>query len=612
MRKITDERLSRQAHQNDPVKALSSAQRAALAVAQDYPVFPCDPASKRPIEQGHGFKDATQDATIVTRWWQKYPQALIGVPTGSATGLLVVDCDPKSGDWYARHRKALGSCRMHPTRRGKHLLYQYPKGSGIRISKSSDTVDVRGDGGYVIWWAAHGYEPLGQLGKAPAWIIELCQKLARPRTTKLNGHAVTEESDSRDTRKFIDGGRGDALSARAYHYRKMGMSTREIGQALLQYDLEHCEPPYQHTDGKSKVLYIARKKGHILTDAQQSINTEVELIRADAQEEKPVDWLWKGFLARNKFHLLSGSGGVMKSTLTLSMAATITRGGRWPDGTKCPRGSVIIWSGEDDLGDTVKPRLRYAGADQTRCWFINGVRQEGEKRDFDPARDSQALQRACDRIGDVSLIVIDPVVVIVQKDNNSASDVRRSMQPLVALGTKYNAVILGLQHFTKGSKGKDPAERVLGSGAWVHQSRIVLAAAAIDEGEGQVATRMVFTCTKTFAKGAGGGFEYGYEEEPGTEVARIVWGKRLEGTGQHILAEAEGNGDGESKLGTAKVFLRSLLEKGSVNVFEISKRAEEAKIAGITLKRAKRALGVETLQAGKSSFRWSLPENSDN
>jgi putative DNA primase/helicase len=612
MRKISDGRVHRQAQEDEPVKALSSAQRTALAVAQDYPVFPCDPVSKRPaIAGGSGFKDATQDTAQVLRWWQEYPQALIGVPTGSASGLLAIDCDPKCGDWYARHRKELGSYRLHGTRRGKHLLYQYPADSGIRISKSSDTVDVRGEGGYIIWWPAHGGVSVGELGKAPRWVVQLCTKLARTSATRLNGHAVVDESDSKDARKFKDGGRGDALSARAYHYRKMGMSTREIGQALLQYDLEHCEPPYQHTDGKAMVLYIARKKGHILTDAQHAVNVEVELIRADEEEESRVDWLWKGFLARNKFHLLSGSGGVMKSMLTLSLTATITRGGSWPDGARCPRGNVIIWTGEDDLGDTVKPRLRYAGADQTRCWFVKGVREGEQKREFDPARDALSLERACKEIGDVSMIIIDPIVVVVQKDNNSASDVRRSLSPLIALAARYNAVLLGIQHFTKGSKGKDPAERVLGSGAWVHAARIVLAAAAIDEGEGQHANNMVFTCVKTFAKSEGG-FEYGFEEEPKTEIARIVWGKPLQGTGHHIISEAEGNGDGQSKLGTAKRFLTALLENGSMNVWEVNKRAEAAHISGITLKRAKRALGVETLQAGKSAFRWALPEDSDN
>jgi len=528
---------------------------------------------------------------------------------------LVIDCDPKSGNWYQEHKARLGAYRLHQTRRGKHLLYQYPADSGIRISKSSDTVDVRGEGGYIVWWPAHGGVALGEFGNAPSWVVELCVKLARGGARKLNGHVPPEEPDSRDTRKFRDGGRNDALSSRAHYYRKNGMSTKEIGAALLKYDLEHCEPPYQQTDGKAKVLYIARKKGHLTTDEQdakrKAETTEVVLTRADEQEELAVDWLWKGFLARNKFHLLSGSGGVMKSTLTLSLAATITRGGKWPDGTRCPKGNVIIWTGEDDLGDTVKPRLRFAGADQTRCWFVKGVREDNEKREFDPARDALALERACEEIGDVSMIVIDPIVVVVQKDNNSASDVRRSLSPLADLAAKYNAVLLGIQHFTKGSKGKDPAERVLGSGAWVHRARIVLAAAAIDEGEGQHANNMVFTCVKTFAKSEGG-FEYGFEEEPKTEIARIVWGKQLRGTGHHIITEAEGNGDGTSKLGEAKRFLKELLTKGSMSVFEVEKRYHEAGITDRTIRRAREKLGVKTIQAGKAKFRWHLPDDNAN
>lgn len=612
MRKITDERLSRQAQQNDPVNARvvhSSAIRAALAVAKDYPVFPCDGVSKRPLVE-HGFKAATRDATIIARWWRQYPEALIGVPMGTPSGLVAIDVDPEGRDWYREVQGRLGAHRLHGTRRGKHLLYRV-NGTKVRNSTSviSDGIDVRGEGGYIIWWPAHGGVSVGEPGELPDWLERAAG------TGKQSGsiHKVSEageETLSRDIRKFKDGERGTALSNRAYHYRKMGLSTREIGEALLQYDLEHCEPPYQQTNGKSAVRYIARKKGGILSDGEKATNSEVELLRADEQKEVAVDWLWKGFLARNKFHLLSGSGGVMKSTLALSLTATITRGGQWPDDSRCPTGNVLIWTGEDDLSDTVRPRLRFAGADLTRCWFVKGIKEGKERREFDPAQDASALERACVEIGDVSMIVIDPIVVVVQKDNNSASDVRRSLTPLADLAAKYNAVLLGIQHFTKGSKGKDPAERVLGSGAWVHRARIVLAAAAIDEGEGQHANNMVFTCVKTFAKSEGG-FEYGFEEEPKTEVARIVWGRQLQGTGHHIISEAEGGADGESKLGVAKKFLRELLSKGSMDGWEIAAKTEKAGIKPQTYIRARDNLGLDKFRSGKNSWRWKLPDVED-
>lgn len=614
MRKISDDRLGRQSYSNTKVnQEWTSAQRTALEVAARYPIFPCDPISKRPLTE-HGFKEATQDPAQVAKWWRSYSDALIGVPTGSPSGLVAIDCDPGSGQWYQQHKERLGDYRLHQTRRGKHLLYRM-NGSAIRNSASevAPGIDVRGEGGYVIWWPAHGGVAIGEPGELPDWLVK---RLRSSTTVKVNGHPPgAEADDGKDERKFYEGERNDALSRRAHYYRKMGMSTYEIGAALLKYDLAHCIPPYQQTEGRDRVLYIAKRKGHLLTDEQEAKyraeHTHLVSRTLEDIEEERVDWLWKGFLARNKVHIIAGAGATMKSTLTLSLAATVTRGGLWPDGSRATQGSVILWTGEDDLGDTVKPRFRFAGGDQERCHVLTGVTDESGARAFDPAQDIELLDKECARIGDVALIIVDPIVVIVQKDNNSVSDVRRALFPLQKLAEKHHVVILGIQHFNKGSKGKDPVERITGSGAWSQAPRIVLATAPIVDGDGKDPSRYVFTCVKTFAKKQDGGYEYGFEEEKKTEVARIVWGKRLEGTGLHIITEAEGGADGESKLGNAKRFLKGLLDKGSMNVWDISKHAEEAKISGITLRRAKTELGVLTLRAGKNSFRWKLPEDDD-
>jgi hypothetical protein len=266
MRKISDERVGRQSHDRFDVNGeeLTAAQRNALRVAQDYPVFPCDGVSKRPLTK-HGFKEASREPSRVARWWRRYPEALIGVPTGSASGLVVIDVDPEGVDWYREHRERLGVHRTHQTRRGKHLLYRM---NGQAIGNSAGVVapgvDVRGEGGYIIWWAAHGAHPVGSPGELPGWLERKCASPTKPGAHRLNRD--TEPSDSRDERRFRDGERNAALARRAYYYHRMGMSTQELGAALLKYDLEHCVPPYQETDGKHKVLYIARKKAHLKTD----------------------------------------------------------------------------------------------------------------------------------------------------------------------------------------------------------------------------------------------------------------------------------------------------------------------------------------------------------
>ena len=84
-----------------------------LKAALDYaarglPVFPCDPRGKRPLT-ANGFKAATRDEAQIRAWWQRQPDAMIGLPTGHASGVFVLDIDAKPGgpDGYASLRSCL-------------------------------------------------------------------------------------------------------------------------------------------------------------------------------------------------------------------------------------------------------------------------------------------------------------------------------------------------------------------------------------------------------------------------------------------------------------------------------------------------------------------------
>src|SRR5688572_29514493 len=77
-----------------------------------------------------------------------------------------------------------------------------------------------------------------------------------------------------------------------------------------------------------------------------------------------LDWVWPGRIALGKFTLLAGEPGLGKSLLALDVAARVSRGSAWPEGETCAeQGSVLLLSGEDDVVDTVVPRLMALGAD---------------------------------------------------------------------------------------------------------------------------------------------------------------------------------------------------------------------------------------------------------
>ena len=74
----------------------------ALALAaREWPVFPCEPSpkphprAKAPLT-ANGLKDATTDPEAIREWWRRWPNALIGLPTGDRLGAFVVDLDPRT------------------------------------------------------------------------------------------------------------------------------------------------------------------------------------------------------------------------------------------------------------------------------------------------------------------------------------------------------------------------------------------------------------------------------------------------------------------------------------------------------------------------------------
>ncbi len=168
---------------------------AIVRLATKYPVFPCrrhplerpgqQPLkAKSPLTQ-HGLFDATQDAEQIRAWWQRWPDALVGVPTGATTGLVVVDYDPlkidaTASEWVQDNVASLMSTRSHGTLSGgKHYLFRRPRDyvyrNGVCLTLRGarrNGIDLRADGGYIIWWPLHGGSASGEIAPLPAGLVD--------------------------------------------------------------------------------------------------------------------------------------------------------------------------------------------------------------------------------------------------------------------------------------------------------------------------------------------------------------------------------------------------------------------------------------------------------
>jgi len=109
---------------------MTAAEAAACSLAQNiartcgFAVFPCR-ENKRPASS-HGFKQAAKDPDEIAELWRHWPGSLIGVATGPASGIVVLDCDRKHAEaiaWWKRNHHRLLPTRVYQTRSGGLHLY---------------------------------------------------------------------------------------------------------------------------------------------------------------------------------------------------------------------------------------------------------------------------------------------------------------------------------------------------------------------------------------------------------------------------------------------------------------------------------------------------------
>ncbi|MGA8149257.1 MAG: AAA family ATPase [Gallionellaceae bacterium] len=341
----------------------------------------------------------------------------------------------------------------------------------------------------------------------------------------------------------------------------------------------------------------------------------VEIIRGSDVIPEAVLWFWIGYLAAGKVHILGGAPGTGKTTISMLLAAILTRGGYWPDGTRSPIGNVVIWSGEDDPADTLVPRLLLSGADLSRVFFISDVRDGDERRSFDPARDMEPLRRKLAEIGDVRLLIVDPIVSAIAGDSHKNAEVRRGLQPLADLAASMRCALLGITHFSKGTGGRDPVERLTGSLAFGALARVVLVAAKHQEEGEDGRTVRLFLRAKSNTGPDDGGFEYDLiqselKTHPGIFASSVQWGEAVKGSARELLATADATSD-DGEGGTqadAKQFLSDLLADGPLPTKIIKADADGAGHSWRTIQRAQKALGIKAVKEGmRGGWVWKLP-----
>ncbi len=398
---------------------------------------------------------------------------------------------------------------------------------------------------------------------------------------------------------------------------------------LREHYNSRCQPPWSEKELEHKcfeahakpfakprgwLLYAPRSGGQTnspgpsgdgaRTEAPENV---VKRIVASSVKCKPVTWLWHGWLPCGKLFCLDGDPNLGKSTVLLDIAARVTTSGVMPNNEVGPTGKVIILSAEDDIDDTIVPRLMAAGADLSQIEFLDEV-----------GKCPPAIPRDLKQLGDMvrdlkaRLVVIDPITAYLGVDGHKDQEVRNALHPLKKLAGETGCSFAYLRHLNK-SGGTKAMYRGGGSIAIIAAARAaVLIAPHPDEEDVQV-----FAHTKWNLSTRQPSLAYTLEKVEFLGAPRVNW---LPGTctynADDLLRPPKSAEDREvqaSQKDRAIEWLKEVLAAGPRRVAELYELAAGLKprIGESTLRLAKKELGVEHFQ-GTGSFSpslWTLPSS---
>ena len=415
---------------------------------------------------------------------------------------------------------------------------------------------------------------------------------------RTKSHAVTGNG-----KKVRQGGRNAYLTSLAGSMRRRGMVQAAIEAALQEENRQHCEPPLR----PEEIADIAQSIGRYQPE-EKALPGAVVRCLADVTP-MPIEWLWPGRIALGKVTLIVGDPGLGKSLLTIALAAHVSHGTPWPvDRSPCPTGDVLLLSAEDDIEDTIRPRLDAVGADPQRVHALEAVFEfdvkDGKQRRRMPnlARDVERLSAILAR-GKFRLLIVDPVSAYLGGvDTHRNADLRAVLAPLAELASRHKVAIVCVSHLNKGA-GTSALYRTSGSIAFVAAARAAYVVARDRDDE---ARRLVLPIKNNLAEDRTGLAYRLRQAENGAPV--LLWDDQpVTVSAEEALAPVLTD-DERPERDEAATWLRVVLSDGAVSAKDVRRAAEEAGHAWRTVRRAKDGIGVIVEKAEfYGGWRWSLP-----
>lgn len=433
-------------------------------------VFPIKPKGKTPLTT-HGCLDATTDKDQIAKWWDRWPDANIGMAMGSKSGGLIAidfDVDDDKGidgyhvlrDWERENGELPETIMSITGRGGYHYIYRTNKDYKNAVG-FCEGIDIRAEGGYIIvppsvhpngrsyeWEQSPEDYPIAQADEMVERFLQGSQKEPEQRESFTSPELIPEGQRNATLYKMAC-----SMRAKGYAETTIWLAVREENEAKCSPALNDCEID---TIVKSALKYESGSdisQIPAIEKPSQKNNKESPLLISLAfVEEKQAEWLVDGYIPKGQITVLAGDGGSGKTTTWCGMAAAVSKGERvffeplQDDFTRREPQKVLFFSSEDSLEYTLKARLRKAGADLGNIYSVS-LRDER----FSEIKFNSQLLNDLIREMQPALVVFDPIQAFIPSDiqMGQRNAMRNCLNPLIGLGEEYGTTFLIVVHTNK-------------------------------------------------------------------------------------------------------------------------------------------------------------------
>ena len=241
---------------------------------------------------------------------------------------------------------------------------------------------------------------------------------------------------------------------------------------------------------------------------------------------RAVEWLWEGRIPLGEYSVLVGHPSSGKSTFAAALAAHVSAGIPFPDGTKPVVGDVLFMSAEESAAKALVPRLRVAGAALDRVSIADIRLKRTEGTSYSPSPTVRApIEAALEEMDSPRLVIIDSLTSCTAGIDTFRTDAFGPvLADLAQLSERRNVTILCLAHFTK-AVTNGAMLRVLGSVAVVALARAVYMLARHPDD----AKRSLFVPVKNSYAPLGEAIEFSCLRLRQAKLPQIRWGGQVEG-----------------------------------------------------------------------------------